>query len=210
MSTHCDIDGYAYGSAGYNPSHPYLLPRLHGILDSLALPPEQRRLFDLGCGNGSVAAALTERGWQVVGVDPSAEGLQRAREVYPHLALEEGSCYDDLAARFGTFPLVTCLEVVEHVYDPRALARCVRDLLGPGGHAIVSAPYHGYWKYLALAVTGRLDAHLAPLWDHGHIKFWSRRTLSQLLTETGLRIDRFEYAGRCRPLAKSMIAIARR
>jgi 2-polyprenyl-3-methyl-5-hydroxy-6-metoxy-1,4-benzoquinol methylase len=210
MTLRCDITGYGYSGPGVNRSHRYLLPRVLAALDSLAPPPQERRLFDLGCGNGSVAAALSERGWQVTGVDPSAEGIQCARSAYPHLALREGSCYEDLAARFGTFPVVTCLEVIEHVYGPRELARCVRDLLEPGGWAIISTPYHGYWKNLALAATGRLDAHFAPLWDHGHIKFWSRRTLSQLLTQADLHVVRFAYAGRFRPFARSMIALVRR
>ena len=210
MTLHRGIAGYAYDGPGSNPSHSYLLPRLLGILDSLGLPPEGRRLFDLGCGNGSVAAALSERGWQVVGVDPSAEGIRRARDAHPHLALEEGSCYEGLAARFGTFPVVTSLEVVEHVYSPRALAHCVHSLLEPGGWAMISTPFHGYWKNLALAATGRLDAHFTALWEHGHIKFWSRHTLSQLLTEADLHVVRFTYAGRWAPFAKSMIAVARR
>ena len=205
-----DITDYAYGGPGGNGSHAYLLPRVLRLLDSLELPPERRRLFDLGCGNGAATAALAEHGWQVAGVDPSADGIQCAREAYPHLRLEEGSCYEDLAARFGRFPVVTSLEVVEHVYEPRRLARCVYDLLEPGGWAIISTPYHGYWKNLALALAGKLDAHFTALWDNGHIKFWSRRTLGQLLDEADMDVVRFAYAGRTAPFAKSMIALARR
>jgi 2-polyprenyl-6-hydroxyphenyl methylase/3-demethylubiquinone-9 3-methyltransferase len=105
---------------------------------------------------------------------------------------------------------VLSLEVVEHVYAPRDYARTVFDLLEPGGVAIISTPYHGYWKNLALAVTGRMDAHFTALWDHGHIKFWSITTLSELLREAGFVDVRFERVGRVPALAKSMIAVARR
>ncbi len=100
--------------------------------------------------------------------------------------------------------------MVEHVYAPRDYARTVFDLLEPGGVAIISTPYHGYWKNLALAVTGRMDAHFTALWDHGHIKFWSITTLSELLREAGFVDVRFERVGRVPALAKSMIAVARR
>ena len=79
-----------------------------------------------------------------------------------------------------------------------------------GGGVIVSTPYHGYLKNLAMAVTGKMDAHFTALWDHGHIKFWSVRTLTILLEEAGFRDLRFLRVGRIPPLAKSMIAIARR
>lgn len=50
-----------------------------------------------------------------------------------------------------------------------------------------------------------MDAHFTALWDHGHIKFWSVRTLAVLLREAGFEEPRFR---RVPPLAKSMIAIA--
>jgi hypothetical protein len=79
-----------------------------------------------------------------------------------------------------------------------------------GGNAILSTPYHGYWKNLAMALSGKMDAHFTALWDHGHIKFWSIRTLSILLEEVGFRDLQFERVGRIPPLAKSMIAVAQR
>lgn len=79
-----------------------------------------------------------------------------------------------------------------------------------GGTAILSTPYHGYWKNLAMALTGKMDAHFTALWDHGHIKFWSMNTLTALLKETGFCNIGFKRAGRIPALAKSMIAVARR
>ncbi len=106
--------------------------------------------------------------------------------------------------------MLVSLEVVEHVYAPRDYARCVFDLLEPGGYALISTPYHGYLKNLAMALTGKLDAHFTALWDHGHIKFWSRSTITQLLSESGLRVDRIDRVGRVPQLAKSMLVVARK
>lgn len=204
--------GYHWHDAALNSSHEYLLPCVTAELSRLAspLPPGSRRVFELGCGNGSVANALAQQGWEVVGVDPSLEGIAQANATYPHLKLEVGSAYDDLAQRYGRFPVVTSLEVVEHVYFPRKYAATLFDVLQPGGTAVISTPYHGYWKNLAMALTGTLDAHFTALWDHGHIKFWSVKTLSALLHEAGFRDLRFYRVGRVPPLAKSMVAIARK
>lgn len=208
-----DISGYRYAGASLGHQHAYLLPRVLSLLDGLGVPEGDRRLFELGCGNGSVAHELSQRGWEVTGVDPSAEGIAQANAAHPALRLEQGSAYDDLAGSYGRFPVVLSLEVVEHVYAPRDYARTVYELLRPpggGGVAIISTPYHGYWKNLALAVTGKMDAHFTALWDHGHIKFWSMATLGELLREAGFVDLRFERVGRVPALAKAMIAVATR
>jgi 2-polyprenyl-6-hydroxyphenyl methylase/3-demethylubiquinone-9 3-methyltransferase len=153
---------------------------------------------------------MAQQGWSVTGVDPSTEGIAQANAQYPLLSLHAGSAYEDLAGRYGQFPIVTSLEVVEHVYFPRQYAATLFSLVESGGVAIVSTPYHGYWKNLALSLTGKMDAHFTALWDHGHIKFWSMNTLGVLLREAGFVDIRFERVGRIPLLAKSMIAIARK
>lgn len=202
-----NISGYQWQDASLTPSHDYLLPALLRRMEPLR---RQRRVFELGCGNGSVAKVLAGLGWDVTGVDPSSEGIAQANAQYPELKLFQGSAYDDLRARFGQFPVVTSLEVVEHVYFPRLYAATLFSLLEPGGTAIVSTPYHGYWKNLAMALTGKMDAHFTALWDHGHIKFWSIKTLSELLREAGFVDIHFERVGRIPVLGKSMIAVAKK
>ena len=99
-------------------------------------------------------------------------------------------------------------EVVEHVYAPRRWAAAAFSALNPGGVLICSTPYHGYLKNLTLAASGKLDAHFTALWGGGHIKFWSRRTLTALLQETGFEMVAFRGAGRWPWLWKSMLIAA--
>jgi 2-polyprenyl-6-hydroxyphenyl methylase/3-demethylubiquinone-9 3-methyltransferase len=202
--------GYRWEDADRNDSHDYLLPAVKRILASLRLSQERRRILDLGCGNGAVAAHLASQGYDLVGIDPSEAGIAQGRKAYPQLQLHHGSCYDDLSGQYGRFPVVLSLEVVEHVYFPRQFAASAYALLEDGGTAIISTPYHSYLKNLVLGLTGKMDAHFTALWDHGHIKFWSIRTLTQLLTDAGFKTVRFERVGRIPPLAKSMIAVATR
>lgn len=202
------ISGYTYDRSGLGCAHDYLLPRLSRILGELRL--SDKRVFDLGCGSGGVAAWLGEQGYQVTGVDPSTTGIEVAKEAVPQANLQVGSCYDPLAAQYGQFPLVVSLEVVEHVYAPRDFARAVYDLLLPGGIALISTPYHGYWKNLALSLFNRMDSHFTALWDHGHIKFWSIRTLGQLMTEAKLLVRAVHRIGRVPALAKSMLLVCQR
>jgi len=208
--TAVDVSGYIYTDGALNPSHEYLMPSVLGILERLDVPAERKRLFELGCGNGAVAHTLSLRGYDVAGIDASADGIRNAQLNYPRLPLHMGSVYDARPERHGLFPIVLSLEVVEHLYAPRRFAKNLFDLVEPGGTAIVSTPYHGYWKNLALALTGRFDRHFTALWDHGHIKFWSIATLRRLLEEAGFRSVEFHRVGRVRFLAKSMIAVAKK
>lgn len=204
-------DGYEFANAALNAANLYLLPVVREELDKLRVATTlPLRVFELGCGNGAVANALSEDGYSLIGCDPSTEGIRQATRAYPHLMLAQRSAYDDLRMEFGQFPVVLSLEVVEHLYFPRKYAATVFNLLDLGGTAIISTPYHGYWKNLALAVTGRMDEHFTALWDYGHIKFWSVKTLSQLLREAGFVDIRFRFVGRIPIVAKSMIAIARK
>ncbi len=65
-------------------------------------------------------------------------------------------------------------------------------------------------KEPGLLLAGKMDQHFTALWDYGHIKFWSVKTLGALLAEAGFRDIRFRRIGRIPPLAKSMIAVATR
>jgi 2-polyprenyl-3-methyl-5-hydroxy-6-metoxy-1,4-benzoquinol methylase len=205
--TGADAAGYRWPSAEPTSAHAYLWPAVTRILAKGVGQGRAKRVFDVGCGNGAIARALAADGFEVAGVDPSREGIAYARE--SGLDLRAGSAYDDLAAEFGRWPFVLCLEVVEHVYFPHRLARTLFELCEPGALAIVSTPYHGYWKNLALSVVpGAWDRHHHPLSDHGHIKFWSRRTLRPLLIQAGFKAVRLKRVGRVPALAKSMIAAA--
>jgi 2-polyprenyl-6-hydroxyphenyl methylase/3-demethylubiquinone-9 3-methyltransferase len=165
------------------------------------------RILDAGCGNGQFVALLGSLGWDAVGVDGDEGGIKIARELYPDARFELGLFGD---APPGQFDMVCSTEVVEHLYAPHELARYCYDALKPGGTLVISTPYHGYLKNLALALTGGWDDHFTANWHGGHIKFWSRRTLSALLEKAGFQIDEFKGAGRYPFLWKSMILIARR
>jgi 2-polyprenyl-3-methyl-5-hydroxy-6-metoxy-1,4-benzoquinol methylase len=150
---------------------------------------------------------LSRLGFHATGVDTSETGVAIAKNSYPHISVAVGSAYDDLASTYGTFPLVISLEVIEHCTNPRAFVRTFMSLIAPGGIGLLSTPYHGYTKNLALAVTGKMDAHFGALWDGGHVKFFSPSTLGHLLNVAGAGSVAIERIGRIPPLAKSMLAV---
>jgi 2-polyprenyl-3-methyl-5-hydroxy-6-metoxy-1,4-benzoquinol methylase len=170
-----------------------------------------RKVLDLGCGNGEFSRRLAATGTTVVGCDPSASGIEIARRSVPGVTFHRLGVEDDPAALGdANFDTVVAMEVVEHLYAPRLLPRFARQVLAPGGAFVVTTPYHGYLKNLTLSLLGKWDWHLNPLWDGGHIKFWSEKTLRQLIEPEGFRFERFVGAGRLPWLWMSMVLLFRK
>ena len=200
---------YTYRSTDPSHTSAYLQDAVLDAVRAHAAP--HAKVLDAGCGNGWFSQRLNQAGFSVAAIDSSTSGIQQGVRGGNEIDYRVGSVYDDLLASFGgKFDVVVALEVVEHLYDPRFFVRRVRDVLNDRGVFVLSTPYHGYLKNLALAVSGKLDAHFSALWDGGHIKFWSRRTLSALLEEAGFEFVEFRGAGRLPFLWKSMIVVARK
>ena len=105
------------------------------------------------------------------------------------------------------FDAVVSTEVIEHLFSPHLLPLSARPMLREGGYLIVSTPYYGYLKNIAISVLGKWDFHHASLWHGGHIKFWSRKTLTRLLEANGFKVTAFHGVGRLPWLWKWMILL---
>jgi 2-polyprenyl-3-methyl-5-hydroxy-6-metoxy-1,4-benzoquinol methylase len=170
-----------------------------------------KSICDLGCGNGFMAGQLARLGYEVVGVDASESGIAIARQNFPKASFVHSSIDSKLRAetKLGEFDLIVSSDVIEHLYRPADLIEAAVSLLKPNGHLLIGTPYHGYWKNLALSLTGKMDGHFSSLNDGAHIKFFSVKTLSELLRRyhfTGLN---YKFYGRAPWLWKNMICHAR-
>ncbi|HTS64431.1 MAG TPA: class I SAM-dependent methyltransferase [Candidatus Acidoferrales bacterium] len=198
---------YPYEDGAGIGNHRYLCP---AIVRGLSVLPDKARVLDIGCGNGSLTAAWANNGWDVTGIDPSESGIAHAKSCHPHIAFLHMPVGPGVVEQFGerSFDAIVSAEVVEHLYAPRQLAESSFRLLKDGGVLIMTTPYHGYFKNLVMAATGTMDRHWTALWDGGHIKFWSSKTMAILLTEAGFTGLEFGGAGRLPYLWKSMVVRA--
>jgi 2-polyprenyl-6-hydroxyphenyl methylase/3-demethylubiquinone-9 3-methyltransferase len=202
--------GRAYGYRNAEPSHSHLYLRapLERIIAAGKWPTLAKAL-DYGCGNGWFANWLSDRGFEVTGVDISPSGIEVARSSFPRLTFSNDVSAECLAS-LGPFQLVTCIEVIAHCYKPcNDLARLFANML-PGGQLILSTPYHGYWKYLALAATGRMEQYLDTSWAGAYVHHFTPQTITRLLEDAGFRDMEIACVGRIPPLAKAMIISCRK
>jgi 2-polyprenyl-6-hydroxyphenyl methylase/3-demethylubiquinone-9 3-methyltransferase len=168
------------------------------------------RVLDVGCGNGFTCGEFLKLGWRVIGIDLSESGIAIARRTYPGGRFEVMPANSHILERLHEqpFDLIVSTEVVEHLYAPRAYARGIFEALKPGGRFVCTTPYHGFLKNLVISLFNKWDHHANPLWDGGHIKLWSRRTLTELLIESGFTNIQFRGAGRLPWLWMTMVVSA--
>jgi 2-polyprenyl-3-methyl-5-hydroxy-6-metoxy-1,4-benzoquinol methylase len=195
---------YDYG--GDDPPHQPLY--LKAVVGFLRQQPIQR-VLDVGCGDGNFTASLADAGFVMCGVDLSHDRIARAQASYRNIRFAQASAYDDLSAPFGgeAFDAIVSIEVIEHLFSPRDFLDRARLALRPGGRLILTTPYWGYFKNVALAVTNRMDRALTATWDGGHIKHWSYRTLRMVGEERGFEYVSFAGAGRMPYLWRGMVMV---
>jgi len=196
-------------SYSHDPGEPCTSGYITPIVLKLCRELGARRVLDIGCGNGALCRSLADAGLHVVGMEPSISGIDCARRLVPEGRFYQTGVYDDPdGIPEGDFDVVVSTEVIEHLVRPTALPQFAARKLKPGGVLVISTPYHGYLKNLLIAATGRWDAHHAPGWEGGHIKFWSRGSLTGFLNSNGFKVTGFAGAGRLPRLWKTMILTA--
>ncbi len=146
------------------------------------------KLLDVGCASGAVLKEAVGCGWESWGVDLSEKLLKKAAERVPEAKLLNCELKDAGFAP-GEFDVVTALNLLEHVLDPRDLLQEVHRILRPGGAFLFK--------------TVRIDSMAARKrgfnWDHlkwpGHFVWFTRKSLLSMLKESGYTVKKFTVTG---------------
>lgn len=204
-----DNQAEAYGWKGS--SGTYSASYLQNSLSRIIGNNRYDKLADIGTGNGYNLRFLSQFCTNLVGFEPDSDGVHIASKENPGILIHQLGVYDQPdETELGTFDCAVSLEVAEHLFNPHSLPIFACKLLKPGGKLIISTPFHGYWKNLALALSGKWDFHHHPLRVGGHIKFFSNETIRKLLESNGFEIESINGSGRFPPFWCSTIAVAKK
>ena len=158
-----------------------------GDIDSRR-PLEGRSALDVGCGAGLLSEPLARMGADVTGIDAAPENVAAAAAHAEGSGLAIRYMAGELAALdLGTFDLVTCLEVIEHVADKPAFLAALADRLDPAGLLVLSTPNRTAASRLLL-VEGAERLGMIPRGTHHHADFVTPEELGALLAEAGLTL----------------------
>ncbi|GCD89466.1 bifunctional glycosyltransferase/class I SAM-dependent methyltransferase [Nocardioides sp. LS1] len=178
-----DLDAYELKPSEHS-SHGVLLRWLSAVAPS--------RVLDVGCSDGQFAALAGAYGHRVTGVDlVKHEGVAERVEHFVEADLNAG-----LPADAGTgYRVVVAGDVLEHVVDPQRLLTDIACRLADDGEVLVSVPNFGHWYPRARAATGTFDYDQRGPLDHGHVRFFTRKSFERLIAQCGLRIVERETVG---------------
>ncbi len=138
-------------------------------------PLHGRTVLDVGCGGGLLCESMSKLGAQVTGIDMGQTAIQVA-ELH---ALDSGaavkylqqSAEEHALDHAGSYDVVTCLEMLEHVPDPASVIETIRTLLRPSGDAFFSTINRNAKSYLLAVLGAEYILHLLPRGTHTYSRF---------------------------------------
>ncbi|WP_263079643.1 bifunctional 2-polyprenyl-6-hydroxyphenol methylase/3-demethylubiquinol 3-O-methyltransferase UbiG [Endozoicomonas sp. Mp262] len=175
----------------FKPLHQINPLRLNYIDERVSLAG--KKVLDVGCGGGILSESMALRGATVTGIDMGAAPLSVARlhsmesgvEVdYRRIPVEE------LAEEIpGTFDVITCLEMLEHVPDPASIVTACRKLLKPGGKIFFATLNRTPKSWLFAIVGAEYILKLLPKGTHEHSKFIKPHELCEWMRHSNLTVN---------------------
>src|SRR5215831_7228222 len=150
------------------------------------------RVLDVGCGGGILAEAMAQRGARVTGIDLAEKPLAVAQLhlMESDLDVEYRLCAAETLAREapGTFDVVTCMEMLEHVPDPAATVCACAELVRPGGHVYFATINRNLKAYLLAVVGAEYVLRLLPRGTHDYARFIRPSELATMCRSAGLTV----------------------
>lgn len=168
----------------------YYIPERLKVVASM-IPEENRKIkvFDMGCGEGTLGMLLREKFRDVytMGCDIAEKTVELAAPFYDRtvqLDIESDNIEDKLGRE--TFDYIVCVEILEHLMYPDRALRKLKSFLSKDGHMIVSFPNIAWWKYRLMLLKGRFPEE-SRLYHHAeHLHDFTMHTFRKLLEDSGL------------------------
>tara|TARA_B100000787_G_C16149187_1_gene275758 strand:- start:505 stop:1140 length:636 start_codon:yes stop_codon:yes gene_type:complete len=188
---------------------PGIIPGIKKVLSKINT--KKLNHIDIGCGNGFITKKISDNFKATIGIDLSKEGIAFANKKKNKKKIK---FYNKNTSFFiknrKKFDFVTSIEVIEHQYDPFKFMSEIEKVTKKNGFAMITTPFHGYFKNLLISLLGLTDSHVNVLWKHGHIKFFSVKSLKKLIERYNFEIIDINFAGRFYPLSSSMIFLLKK
>lgn len=145
-------------------------------------------LLDIGCATGVLLEAAKKEGWRAIGIEPSQWATKVARDKYG-LNVVNG-VFNENSFQASSFDIATCVDVVEHVTNPKMLLESIHKVLRPKGVLCIVTPDK---RSLVARLLGEKWWHIRP----DHIYYFSKKDFSVLLQLAGFKIEKMQRYAWC-------------
>lgn len=173
------------------------------------IPRGAVRVLDVGCGGGANGRWLAERGFESFGLTHSIEEASLAKRSYRGVVVSDAEKFFPCAAG-RLFDAILFIDALEHFRDPWSVLAGCRSNLGERGAVVAFIPNIGHLKARLALLTGSFRYTPTGLMDRTHLRFFDRKSVRELFTASGYRIEASEDVWtRTPPFPRAMRAIAR-
>lgn len=163
--------------------------------------------LDIGCGNGYLTKKISNYFERSVGIDISKSAISQAKKNYNGKIKFYRKKISNINKKFN---FITIIEVIEHLYSPDDFLKKLSLVADNKTIILITTPYHSFIKNLMIILFGKFDNHFNPLWEHGHIKFFTKKSLKELCERNNFKVKKIFYSGRVYPISKSIIFIIKK
>jgi 2-polyprenyl-6-hydroxyphenyl methylase/3-demethylubiquinone-9 3-methyltransferase len=174
----------------FRPLHDINPLRLNYINDRVGL--KDKTVLDVGCGGGILAESMVAHGATVTGIDMGEAPLAVAKLHLKESGLKDDyrqvSAVDLARERPGSFDVVTCMEMLEHVPDPSSTIAACAKLVKPGGQVFFSTINRNPKSWLFAIVGAEYVLNLLPKGTHEYLKFIKPSELEGWARHAGLTL----------------------
>jgi len=150
-------------------------------------------VVDIGCGGGILAESMAAANATVTGIDMAGGALAVARlhlhESKADVEYRQATAEELAAEEAGSFDLVTCLEMLEHVPDPAQVIQSCAELVKPGGHVFFSTINRNPKSFAFAIVGAEYVLKLLPAGTHEYEKFIRPSELESWARHAGLSLQ---------------------
>ncbi len=139
------------------------------------VPLAGKQVLDIGCGGGLLTEAMAAEGAMVTGIDLNKKLIEVAKlhlfESHYEIHYQVKSAEEIAAEQPQQFDVVTCLELLEHVPDPKSIIKAASQLVKPNGHVFFSTINRHPKAYLFAILGAEYLLKLLPKHTHDYAKF---------------------------------------
>jgi 2-polyprenyl-3-methyl-5-hydroxy-6-metoxy-1,4-benzoquinol methylase len=147
-----------------------------------------RRVLDVGAADGIVSRRLVDQGWRVTGIEGDALLAQTGAACCERMIVADLN--REVPEVPGTFDAILYGDVLEHLIDPLRVLVELNRSLAPDGFVIISVPNIAHLYIRLLLLLGRFDYIDRGILDNTHLRFFTERSLRELIADAGLWVER--------------------